>query len=164
MGRKIALVGALLVAAGIALLATFVVPPSMAPVTPMGRGLNYLLGFLLPAASLVLTTGAVLLAFTVLVALTGRLPVHGRRTALLTAGLGVWVLGLVVESALVPLTMSASAAGPVRSGLVLLDVGFVLRTGAAVLLALWVVGLLRPAPGHDEDAADVLRAEDELRA
>ncbi len=167
MGRKIALVGALLVVAGIAVHLVFVVPPSTAPVTPMDRGLNWLLGLLPMLASVVLMTGAVLLALAVLVAVTGRSPVEGRPTALLVLGAGAWALHVLVETVLVPSTFSgALAGGAMRAGLALMLVSFALQTGAATLLALWTVGVLSPerrpdgAPGR----ADLLRAEDELRA
>lgn len=129
----------------------------------MDRALGLLLGLLPATASVILMTGAALLAFAVLLALTGQLPVLGHRTSLLTSGLGAWVLALVVESVLVGLTVTGPTAGIAWPGVVLLDLGFALRTGAAVLLALWVVGLLTPE-GRRRADLDEPRAEDELPA
>lgn len=163
MGRKIALAGALLVASGIAVLTAFVRAPLTAPVTPMSRGVTYLLGFVPMAASLVLATGAVMLALAVLVVITGRLPVRGPVGALLLCGLGAWVLAIAVETVLIPSTMAGSMmTGVVRAGLVLSQISVVLQLGAATLLGLWGVGVLAPQtrPGQVAD----LSVEDESRA
>ncbi|AXH95693.1 hypothetical protein [Ornithinimicrobium avium] len=163
MGRKIALVGALLVASGIAVLTAFVVPPLTAPVTPMSRGATSLLGFVPMVASLVLTAGAAMLALGVLVALTGRLPVLGPHRSLLLCGIGAWVLAVLVETVLVPGTMiGATSTGSMRAALVLSQVSVVLQLGAGVLLALWGVGLLAPETGLGQLADRPV--EDELRA
>lgn len=163
MGRRIALVGALLVASGMAVLTAFVVPPMTAPVTPMDRGLTFLLGLVPMAASSVLATGAVLLALALAAAVTGHLPAPGRPTLLLWAGLGAWVLAVLVEGVFVPSMMGGSTTvGYLRSGLVLSQLSFVLQLGAAVLVALWVVALVAPdartGRATDRPTADEVRA------
>lgn len=163
MGRKIALVGALLVASGIAVLNAFVVPPMTGAVTPMGRGFDYLLWFVPMIASLVLATGAVMLALAVLVAVTGRLPVRGLPRALLLWGVGAWMVSVVVETVLLRAMVSGAVpSGPTWTGLVLSQFSFVLQLGAASLLALWSVGLLAPEAGRGHRSA--LPVEDELRS
>lgn len=162
MGRKIALVGALLVASGIVVLNAFVVPPMVDPFTPMGRGVNYLLWFAPMVASLVMATGAVMLALAVLVALTGWLPVRELPRSVLLWGVGAWVLSALVETVVLRATLGAGMPGFGRAGLVLGQLSLVLQLGAATLLALWSVGLLAPETrtGHRSE----LPVEDDLRS
>lgn len=145
MGRRVAIMGAVLVTAGVALQWwSHPAQPRTYPTTPLGHLQSYVLASL-PALGAALTAaGAVVLALALLTVLSGRPPVRGQRPAVLWSGIGLVVLGIAVEFLLLSGPVLGALSTDAREGVVLLllHAAGVLRWVGAALVGLWLTGLV----------------------
>lgn len=155
MGRKVALIGVALAAAGIFLLLWAQPAPQVSATLPIHRLTNVVLSFLPLAGALSASVGGIMIALAVVATVTGRLPVRGNPPALVWLGLAAVVMASVVEVGV----MSVILTNPQPTGLLVVSHGTgVLRTTGAALLAWWLTAQItrsRPSGARRRRGASV---------
>jgi len=142
MGRKVALIGVALAAAGILVLLWAQPAPQVSATVPIDRLFNVLLSFLPLVGAMCGSIGGIMIALAVVATVTGRLPVWRNPPTLLWLGLAAVVLASVVEVGV----MSVVLEGVQPTGLLALAHGAgVVRTIGAVLLAYWLTAQIARA-------------------
>ena len=135
MGRKVALFGIALAAAGILILLWAQPAPQVSATVPIDRLANVLLSFLPIVGAMCASVGGIIIALSVVATVTGRLPIGGNPPTLLWLGLAAVVLASVVEVGVLSVVLD----GAQPTGLLVVAHGAaVLRTIGAALLAWWL--------------------------
>lgn len=152
MGRRVATVGLGVAGLGLVLTLWWLVLPGLArPRASLSWGVRGALELAPLFGSLLLPTGAVMLALGLLIGITGRVPVHAPPLLLMWSGLLLWVLAPIVElgvlSSLPPNSAAQVVGYPVTS---------TLEVVGGALAALWLTGRV---VGRGAGAAELPEAQ-----
>ena len=142
MGRRVAIVGAVLAALGVALQIWWLPgSPRITSSGPLNTLVNDVLQFLPSLGALCSLAGGLMLALAILIGVTGHLPLPGATPALLWIGLALAVLAGAIEFFWQSRMYETAQAVPWRVLSVVLAGNFLLRVIGAGLIALWLTGL-----------------------